>query len=258
MRGEALFMARLTIPRQKSWPLQQKPSAEFVESLRKHKSLRFADSEGLPLVTIVNIQRSDSCDSLSSLSSAGTASLSGEGGAPSSLSGSRQWLSSVARSSLLSGWGSSSAHPALAGRHEATSQSRKKLRFEQKQPSSSPDFHRILQRNLVTVENVASRGMTVFATVRVRNIAYEKSVSVRYSVDAWKTSLDVPATYVSGSCDGPTDRFSFTIVLKEDFPAGSKVQFAVCFQAAGGEFWDNNGGSNYSIVCEEPISAGSS
>ena len=94
--------------------------------------------------------------------------------------------------------------------------------------------------------------LAISGVVRVSNIAFHKKILVRYSVDRWTTRTDVDGEYIPRSNDGPTDRFSFTIILpsRKQFAVGSEVQFAICFTAGDGpnsEFWDNNHGRNYVV-----------
>ena len=74
--------------------------------------------------------------------------------------------------------------------------------------------------------------------IQVKNMAYEKYVTVRWSVDEWKTWIDTDATFHS-SLGKDSDLFEFTI------PSQTKTEFAVRYQAAGQEVWDNNSGWNY-------------
>jgi hypothetical protein len=115
-------------------------------------------------------------------------------------------------------------------------------------------------------------------TVRVRNIAYEKRVAARFTIDDWTTVSEVLARYIGpaipgahhhgdGDDDGKWDRFAFSISLEFYAPrragASSHSQhalallLAVRFTAPGvGEWWDNNGGDNFPIVLTH-ASAGS-
>ena len=49
--------------------------------------------------------------------------------------------------------------------------------------------------------------------VRVLNIDFNKSVMVRWTVNDWHSHNDTMATYVDGSSDGVTDKFSFRIEI---------------------------------------------
>lgn len=118
--------------------------------------------------------------------------------------------------------------------------------------------------------------------VRVRNIAYEKCVAVRYTHDNWDTAIEVLARHTrpsppaapaaiaasdsgdgdgdgDGTRDGPWDWFTFTISLGLRAPRASlprTLLLAVRFTVAGaGEWWDNNGGEDFRIVLA-PSSAG--
>lgn len=110
---------------------------------------------------------------------------------------------------------------------------------------------------------VCSWELTVSGVVRVAEAVAaaggEKTVTVRYTTDAWTSHRDIPASYVPNS----SDRFVFIIHLPEtpwgeggehekDVGSGrlGRLQFAVAFQAGQDDiFWDNNGGGNYVIDC---------
>jgi hypothetical protein len=115
-------------------------------------------------------------------------------------------------------------------------------------------------------------------TVRVRNIAYEKRVAARFTIDDWTTVSEVLARYtgpaISGAHnhhgdgdDGKWDRFAFSISLEFYAPRragasshsqhGFTLLLAVRFTTPGvGEWWDNNGGNDFRIVLAH-TSAGS-
>ena len=122
-------------------------------------------------------------------------------------------------------------------------------------------------------------------TILVRNLAYEKHVALRFTLDDWQTVSEVTARYVVSlpslpsvftpfSPSKPTigdlaalgmnnlgwDRFSFSIHL-EDYGhnLGSRVIWlaaryrihpALSTQApgSGDEWWDNNNGANYRVA----------
>jgi len=94
-------------------------------------------------------------------------------------------------------------------------------------------------------------------TILVRNIAYEKDVSVRFTLDGWDTVSEVRAGYdgpVGDATTGPYathglwDRFRFTVSL----PTGAHnrtMLLAARYAVTGtGEWWDNNGGENYTVA----------
>lgn len=119
------------------------------------------------------------------------------------------------------------------------------------QPGCSPDFIRRVQERKVSLETcvVEDKDITVSGLIRVANIAYQKNVIVRHTVNGWMTYSDDAAAYVSGSNDGATDRFSFTIHLPEYFSIGSRLEFSIMFSAGDQQFWDSNFGSNYRVEC---------
>ena len=115
--------------------------------------------------------------------------------------------------------------------------------------------------------------------VRVRNIAYEKRVAARFTVDDWTTASESLARYTgppgAHDDDGTWDRFAFSISLEFYSPRPPRppttgasshahgsayshshsrshaftLLLAVRFSVPGvGEWWDNNGGNDFRIV----------
>ncbi|XP_046396638.1 uncharacterized protein LOC124163637 isoform X2 [Ischnura elegans] len=109
-------------------------------------------------------------------------------------------------------------------------------------------------------------GWSVLGTVRVRNLAFHKTVHARASADGWRSHADVPASYLPGSCDGFSDRFAFELrpgipqtggglgagPFPRRIPNGGRLELAVRFQCQGSQYWDNNSGVNY-VFSVEPV-----
>ncbi|XP_071493610.1 protein phosphatase 1 regulatory subunit 3B-like [Diadema antillarum] len=118
------------------------------------------------------------------------------------------------------------------------------------QPGGRADFISRLYNLNVCLENLVVHEFTLIGTIKVRNLGFEKNVRIRHSSDNWNSYVDVMGMYVQGSCDGPTDRFSFGLSAPRSLVPGGILSFAVYYKVAGKIFWDNNNGQNYSLVCE--------
>jgi hypothetical protein len=81
-------------------------------------------------------------------------------------------------------------------------------------------------------------------TMRVRNIAFEKCVAVRFTTDGWTTVSEAHARYVRPAADS-WDIFAFTIPLCAPRTLLLAVRYAV---PDTGEWWDNNGGADFRVV----------
>ncbi|KAF7294582.1 CBM21 domain-containing protein [Mycena indigotica] len=90
----------------------------------------------------------------------------------------------------------------------------------------------------------------VAGTVAVRNLAFDKWVAVRFTLDEWQTTSEVTARYSHSLPGGMVDVFAFTIRLNDILARidGKQMALAVRFNAAGREMWDNNRGRNYMAV----------
>ena len=94
--------------------------------------------------------------------------------------------------------------------------------------------------------HLSSDRQSLIGAVAVANIAFEKRVSAKFTIDDWQTVSEVTAEFKQP--EGGYDRFSFIIPL----PAPAEAQamtVIIClrYQVNGQEFWDNNSGKNYFI-----------
>jgi protein phosphatase 1 regulatory subunit 3A/B/C/D/E len=101
----------------------------------------------------------------------------------------------------------------------------------------------------VRLENAVITQMTITGFVRVANIGFHKFVRIRYTTNSWGTFHDISASYIQNSCDGPTDRFSFSIVAPDSIGIHSKLEFAVSYTVNNSTYWDSNFGYNYVFEC---------
>ena len=115
------------------------------------------------------------------------------------------------------------------------------------QPCSTPRFFTLLRDQKVCLESACVSDLkTIKGTVRVINLDFNKRVVVRYTSDNWQTSSEVDAAYLNGSCDGFSDKFTFSIDYSSIAGSvGKRLQFCLKFECAGNVYWDNNGGNNF-------------
>ena len=101
----------------------------------------------------------------------------------------------------------------------------------------------------VVVENIELAGTTIEGIVRVRNLAFEKWIAVRFTLDKWQTISEVTAHYKDSLSDGTFDRFMFAIKLADVLSRAEEktLYLAIRYSVAGREIWDNNNGRNYQV-----------
>ncbi|KAH9963065.1 putative phosphatase regulatory subunit-domain-containing protein [Russula compacta] len=120
-------------------------------------------------------------------------------------------------------------------------------------PIPSPHTPPCFNVHLESISLLPARPPLLRGTVRVRNIAYEKDVTARFTLDGWTTVSEAHAWYTgsAASDDGTWDRFAFTISLELHLRPGASERMlllAVRFAVPGvGEWWDNNGGNDFRI-----------
>lgn len=106
----------------------------------------------------------------------------------------------------------------------------------------------------VRVERVflSSDTTNLVGCVAVHNLAYRKQVTVRFTLDDWKTTSEVNAEYNNNvrhkfTSDG-CDRFNFSIRLMDQANLEKKIMFfCVRYDVDGKQFWDNNDSVNYRV-----------
>lgn len=111
------------------------------------------------------------------------------------------------------------------------------------------DFRSRLLKNLVCLENCTLQERALAGTIKVRNVAYEKSVLLRITFDTWKSYQDVECIFLNNvyGCQD-TDTFSFAIELPSYVPPQNRVEFCISYRAGDQTYWDNNDGRNYGLV----------
>ncbi|XP_077353481.1 protein phosphatase 1 regulatory subunit 3B [Festucalex cinctus] len=115
-------------------------------------------------------------------------------------------------------------------------------------------FRQQVERNCVCLETCALKAGTLAGTVKVKNLSFEKRVRLRVTSDAWRSHSDVECAYVAAAYAGPGasgDTFAFGLALPQPLAPRCHVEFAVCYQVGGAEYWDSNHGHNYRVVRAE-------
>ncbi|KAF1344520.1 putative phosphatase regulatory subunit-domain-containing protein [Delphinella strobiligena] len=93
---------------------------------------------------------------------------------------------------------------------------------------------------------------SLIGTVAVANIAFQKLVIARFTLDYWKTTSEICADYDNdvrrqNPSDG-CDRFTFSIRLADQANLENKTLLLCMRYSAGGQdFWDNNDNMNYQV-----------
>ena len=101
----------------------------------------------------------------------------------------------------------------------------------------------------IVVENIDLVGSTVEGIIRVRNLAFDKSIAVYFTLDHWETTSEVTARYKASLPNGTFDWFRFSIKLGDVLSHAQEktLYLAVRYAVSGREIWDNNNGRNYQV-----------
>ncbi|XP_076615943.1 protein phosphatase 1 regulatory subunit 3C-B-like [Chaetodon auriga] len=115
------------------------------------------------------------------------------------------------------------------------------------------DLRNRLKAQQVCLETCSVRDRLLSGTVQVRNLSFDKSVSVRITFDSWRSFQDVPCLYMNNIYGCPdTDTFSFSVSVPEVLEPSNTVEFCIQYQTQDHTFWDNNQGNNYRLAVVDP------
>uniref|UniRef100_A0A3Q3KPH4 CBM21 domain-containing protein n=2 Tax=Monopterus albus TaxID=43700 RepID=A0A3Q3KPH4_MONAL len=142
------------------------------------------------------------------------------------------------------------------GRHLEISLPYMKPLFSQ-QPGDQPGFLHRLHEQKVCLERVFCCELGVIGITQVLNLDFEKDVTARYSFTDWKSCTETKASWVStitntregGGSQLSCDTFRFHLTIPPFLQPGAVLEFAIQYKVCGAEYWDNNNGENYKLVC---------
>ncbi|XP_049916411.1 protein phosphatase 1 regulatory subunit 3C-B-like isoform X1 [Epinephelus moara] len=111
------------------------------------------------------------------------------------------------------------------------------------------DLRNRLKAQQVCLETCSVQEHLLSGTVQVRNLCFDKSVSVRITFDSWCSFQEVPCQYLNNVYGCPdTDTFSFSVSVPEVLEPSNRVEFCIQYKTQDHTFWDNNQGHNYRLV----------
>lgn len=123
------------------------------------------------------------------------------------------------------------------------------------QPGDQPGFWRRLRDCKVCLERVLCFELGVIGITHVINLDFEKDITARYTFTEWKNRTEAKASWVSTMSktweDGELsyDTFRFHLPVPPYLQPGDALQFAIRYKTRGAEYWDNNNGKNFKLVC---------
>ncbi|KAK9894414.1 carbohydrate-binding module family 21 protein [Cystobasidium minutum MCA 4210] len=94
---------------------------------------------------------------------------------------------------------------------------------------------------------IAADSKSLKGTALLRNLAFEKRLSIRFTFDDWQTVSEVTGEWQATLNGGQIDRWSFRIKLDDMLARieDKKLYLALKYTVAGREIWDSNEGRNY-------------
>ena len=92
----------------------------------------------------------------------------------------------------------------------------------------------------------------LIGTVAVQNLAFQKQVTTRFTLDYWKTTSEVAAEFSNDlrrpAAHDNVDHFTFNISLADQANLENKTLFfCVRYNVNGQEYWDSNNNMNYQV-----------
>lgn len=108
-------------------------------------------------------------------------------------------------------------------------------------------FMKRVDSQSVCLESVSICGRTLRGVVKVVNLAFEKAVRIKYTMDLdWKTAQSLDCSYLDNSLHTSTKYDSFEFVMELP-PTAQYFEFCISYESMGQIYWDNNNASNYRL-----------
>lgn len=96
----------------------------------------------------------------------------------------------------------------------------------------------------VVLEDIFTRNLTIYGSIRVNNCSFNKNVCIRSTIDQWETCFIINAYYSTHYSDNNTDLFQFKWIVPK---TAKNISFVICYAVDNQEFWDNNYSQNYNF-----------
>ncbi len=117
------------------------------------------------------------------------------------------------------------------------------------------DLEGVVTREKVCLKNITFQdgGRGICGNIVVKNLCFEKRVEVRYTWDEWTTQDCAITKYECLSEVKNADLFTFQISATDTTTSSStsssyfELIFAICYTAKGCSYWDSNAGKNYRV-----------
>ena len=197
-----------------SWSASSRKIPSVNTTTRKMKSVHFADTKGLALVsTFFFTRETPSLESISEYGQIGRITFR--------RTSCRQTKCTNSESARL---------------------------LNYKSPIPSKEFEENIEKNNVCLEKTYCNRNGVYGRIQVKNIAFEKDISVRYTFDSWAAVKEMKARYIPGASIADTDTFFFHVPPPGWSSGDQKMEFAICYTVDGETYWDNNFGDNYRLL----------
>jgi len=100
----------------------------------------------------------------------------------------------------------------------------------------------VLKKSALILDHKYKNDISFDGQIVLKNLAFNKEVVVRYSIDDWATYSETSAGYTY-SMENDLEVWTFN----QAAPAGSTVKFAIRYTVNGITYWDNNFGVNYTV-----------
>ena len=120
----------------------------------------------------------------------------------------------------------------------------KQVERKNKWSYAKPDCIEKMHEHMVALQEIKLENNIFKGKVRVMNINFEKTITIRWTKDNWKNSFNSSAKYFEDKWNKNHNSDSFLFHL----PCISGcIEFAIQYKTATQEYWDNNEGRNYQI-----------
>lgn len=112
--------------------------------------------------------------------------------------------------------------------------------------STSSNYINILSKSVVKLDKAGRSSNSIYGSIVLKDLGYDKIVKVRYSTDGWQTFHETDA-YYQPSYETDVQVWEFNTIKNSYIPWSTGGEYVIKYTVNGITYWDNNFESNYSF-----------
>lgn len=110
-----------------------------------------------------------------------------------------------------------------------------------------PEYPYVLSKNNIKVTDATRTQDGLYVYAKLKNLAYNKTVKLRFTTDNWQTYREIDGIYTSSYGNGCESWYFDTKKCGVTLSPSDTLEYVVSYTVNGVTYWDDNFGINYTF-----------